>query len=271
MMEIIFRHIVDNRAKVMNILITDKIFLSSANKCTSVTLSQVQQEDTLQSNQKEADTKIILRAVHALQYCNGDVVVRSPSADTDILILLVNLIDAHADRVVLDYGCGAYRHLIRLSDIDMSERRRKCLIGFHSFTGCDYSSSFFRRSKQQCWKTMTKFSKFELVFENLGSTYNLSAEEFEKLEEFVCTLYGLKGTEVDAVRYQIFMKEYATQIKVVDLSLLPPCKQVLRLHSARANAIATMWKLSTIPETNLSEIINVGWYSDILTMNSPKT
>ena len=94
--------------------------------------------------------------------------------------------------------------------------------------------------------------------------HNLSAEEFEKLEECVCTLYGLKGTEVDAVRYQIFMKKYATQKKVVDLSLLPPCKQVLRLHSARANAIATtLWKSSTIPETNLSEIINVGWYSDM--------
>ena len=110
---------------------------------------------------------------------------------------------------------------------------------------------------------MKKFSKFELVFENLGSIYNLSTEEFEKLEEFVCTLYGLKGTEVDAVRYQIFIKKHTTQTKVVDLSLLPPCKQVLRLHSARANAIATMWKSSTIPEINLSEIINVGWYTDM--------
>ena len=59
------------------------------------------------------------------------------------------------------------------------------------------------------------------------------------------------------------MKKYATQKKVVDLSLLPPCKQVLRLQSARANAIATMWKSSTIPETNLSEIINIGWYFDM--------
>ena len=53
---------------------------------------------------------------------------------------------------------------------------------------------------------MTKFSKFKLVFGNLGSVSNLSNEEFGKLQEFVCTLYGSKGTDVDIGRYQIFMK-----------------------------------------------------------------
>jgi hypothetical protein len=69
---------------------------------------------------------------------------------------------------------------------------------------------------------------------------------------------------VDFARYQLFMKKHATPKKVVDLSLLPPCKQVLRLHAASANAIAAMWKSSTIPEINLSGIINVGSYFDML-------
>jgi hypothetical protein len=110
---------------------------------------------------------------------------------------------------------------------------------------------------------MIKLSELEFVFENLGSISNLTAEEFGKLEEFVCRLYGCKGADVDFARYPFFMKNHATQTKVVDLPLLLPCKQVLRLHAARANAIATMWKSSTIHEINLSGIINVGWYSDM--------
>ena len=68
---------------------------------------------------------------------------------------------------------------------------------------------------------------------------------------------------MDFARYQLFMKKHATPKKVVDLSLLPPCRPVLKLHAARANAIDAMWKSSTIPEINLSGIINVGWYSDM--------
>jgi hypothetical protein len=37
---------------IINIVRNKNIFLSSENKCTSLTVSQVQQEDTLQSNQE---------------------------------------------------------------------------------------------------------------------------------------------------------------------------------------------------------------------------
>ena len=181
-------------------------------------------------------------------------VSRSPSGDTDILVLMVSLLDEDRDRVTLDYGCGQSRHLIRMVDIDMSHGRKKGLIGVHAFTGCDYNSSFFRRGKEKCWKTMTKFSKFESAFENLGSMSMLSDEEFCTFEEFVCNLYGSKESGVDLVRYQIFMKKYATQKKVVDLSSLPTCKQVLQLHAARANTIAAIWKSSVIPLIDVSEI-----------------
>ena len=50
------------------------------------------------------------------------------------------------------------------------------------------------------------------------------------------------------------MKKYTRQNKVVDLSSLPPCNQVLQLHTARANTIAAIWKSSVIPMINLSEL-----------------
>ena len=109
----------------------------------------------------------------------------------------------------------------------MSDQRKSSLIGFHSFTGCDYNSSFFRRGKDKCWKVMTKFSKFEKVFAKLGTMSMLPLDDFCVLEEFVCNLYGFKEKDINTVRYQTFMKKYTRQNKVVDLSSLPPCNQIL--------------------------------------------
>ena len=52
------------------------------------------------------------------------------------------------------------------------------------------------------------------------------------LEEFICLLYGSRRVKkVDDLRHQLFQKTYQQKNKIIDLSLLPPCQQTLRLHS----------------------------------------
>ena len=46
----------------------------------------------LESNQPEADTRLILHARDALQSTTSDVYIYSPSADTDIIVLAVSLL-----------------------------------------------------------------------------------------------------------------------------------------------------------------------------------
>jgi len=59
----------------------------------------------LSSRQEEADTKVILHLNHALDKVEGQVVLRSLSADTDILVLAVVLIEkTKQERVVYDAG-----------------------------------------------------------------------------------------------------------------------------------------------------------------------
>ena len=50
--------------------------------------------------------------------------------------------------------------------------------------------------------------------------------------------------------------------KVVDISLLPPCKSVLLLHMKRANYVAKIWKSSLISWVDFGDITEHGWLPD---------
>ena len=47
--------------------------------------------------------------------------------------------------------------------------------------------------------------------------------------------------------------------KIIDLSILPPCKSVLRLHSKRANAVAYLWRNASNPTINIPSLTENGW------------
>ena len=100
----------------------------------------------LSNDQEEADTKVCLHAIDAL---NEDpykhMIITSHSGDIDVL--LTSLIIDSADRVFLDVNTGKNRKVLRLSDVELSTEEKKLLIGFHAFTGNDYISFFFGNRK----------------------------------------------------------------------------------------------------------------------------
>ena len=69
--------------------------------------------------------------------------MRSPSSDVVITVIMISKLMNNADRVFLDSGTGVHRKEMWLSDVDMPESEKKCLIGFHAFTGNDDISSSF--------------------------------------------------------------------------------------------------------------------------------
>ena len=79
------------------------------------------------------------------------------------------------------------------------------------------------------------------------------------LEEFVCLLYGSRGVKkIDDLRHQLFQKTYQQNNKIIDLSLLPPCEQTLRLHSLRCTFVAKIWKNSDVCTLQEPPITNHG-------------
>ena len=94
--------------------------------------------------------------------------IRSPSGDTDIIVLALALIDDLV-KVYFDYGNGKCRKLMCLGAVGMKGEGKKTLVGFHSFTGNDYIPAIFRKEKKHCWSTVTTNESFLRAFTELGT------------------------------------------------------------------------------------------------------
>ena len=122
---------------------------------------------------------------------NKNIVIRSHSEDVDINVLANSLFQG-----------------IWLSEMKLYEDERKSLLGLHAFTGNDYISLFFRKSKFLCWKIMKLSDKFKIMFRNLGNTWTITNDSLEELAEYICKLYGYNEKSVDNVRYKMFQKKH---------------------------------------------------------------
>ena len=46
------------------------------------------------------------------------------------------------------------------------------------------------------------------------------------------------------------------------MSILPPCKSVLRLHCERAHYLAAIWRRAIISRLQYPDAVHYGWYQD---------
>ena len=68
--------------------------------------------------------------------------------------------------------------------------KNKALVGFHAFSGNDYVSSFFKKSKRT-WEIVKTNEEFIDLFCKLGEG-PMTDEIYTGLEKFVCTTYNEK-------------------------------------------------------------------------------
>ena len=71
-----------------------------------------------------------------------------------------------------------------------------------------------------------------------------------------------KASDVNDARYRLFKKKFDNEEKTVDMSVLPPCKTVLRLHCDRAQYLAALWKRATTAEVSYPNPAYYGWNLD---------
>ena len=88
--------IISNMAKALDFLCCQEIYFSTYKDCRKITPVSCKIEAELISNQEEADTKIVLHCGHALsRHPSKKILVRSPSGDGDILVILLNKLLEH--------------------------------------------------------------------------------------------------------------------------------------------------------------------------------
>ena len=120
--------------------------------------------DSLQSNQEETDTRIVIYIKYAEDQGFKSVVVCM--SDTDVFFIL--LFHAHdlGITIFVDIGTGKKRRLVNVSELASSLGKEWCttLLGFYVFTGEDCTSAFNGKAKVTPLKKPLKTPRFHKVF-----------------------------------------------------------------------------------------------------------
>ena len=266
LIELIQDVLIENKEEILEMLKYQEIMFSMDKVCKRITRTSVSLVEALCSNQEEADTKLLLHAKHMLDSDDRKLVlVRSPSGDVDIQVLYIStfLEESEQKRIYIDFGNGKSRKILHLDSVDMNSDLKSALTGFHTFTGNDYLSCIFRKSKKLCWKALLKSNKFVQMFKELGNEWELKEELISLLEEYICSLFGKnKMKDVNLLHYEICQNVYEKKGKIIDLSLLPPCRESLVLQSERCNYLAKIWRSCLKGDMQHKDISNHGWTVD---------
>lgn len=137
----------------------------------------------------------------------------------------------------------------------------QALIGVHAFTGCDTVSAFYGKGKAKAVKLVKADIIYQNVFSQLGREWMVSEDTFDLLQAFTCMLYdqiksGVKV--VNELRYNIFIAKTGE----ADSSQLPPCRDCLAKHVARANYQAGIWRRCLENDPDIPYPIDHGWVID---------
>ena len=91
------------RLKALELLAYDKLYFSTENECIKLTRESAVGEEFLASNQQEADTKVVFHCKHALaQSPNKNIILRSPSGDIDITVVMIGKCIEEKDNCFID-------------------------------------------------------------------------------------------------------------------------------------------------------------------------
>lgn len=108
-------------------------------------------------NHEEADTRIIVHLLHALQHGSVTVLVRT--VDTDVVVILVGKfkqlkeVNGNLD-VWVAFGMGKTFSFININELcrSLGEKKSCCLPLFHAISGCDTTSALYGKGKKSAWE-----------------------------------------------------------------------------------------------------------------------
>lgn len=148
----------------------------------------------------------------------------------------------------------------------------RALPGFHAYTGCDYTASFYRKGKVKPFKELEKNLQVQHVFACLNKIEQIdNMKNMEILQEFTSKFYGINCKSVNDARLLIFQSRFSStsvaeyfvkKVKSFDSTLIPPCWRSLKQKILRTIYVTSMWQNAT--EVNCVKLLpeQCGWIVD---------
>ena len=223
-------------------------------------------EDISNCSIEEADQRLVRHAYNCIRNEISSIVISTN--DTDVIMLLIANFP-----IMLNINCGIKLYcLFRLSDnkktffinelaAQIGFEKCKGLSFFHTFTGCDTVSSFFKQSKAKflkCWLS-NKYEELTGVFQELSNLpVEVNDKQLDTLSEFVKDVYFPKrkksNKSLNELRQEMFLA-----LPNMDLRLLPPSKKGLYKHVQRTSIQAGWINRECIGNVLAQEPEHWGW------------
>ena len=144
----------------------------------------------LQSNQEEADTKMILHALDATT--NGATQLQIHSPDTDVSVLALRRHPELCENTLFVTATGLHHRIIKLKPVveTLGPEKIAALPAFHVLSGADNTGSFSGKGKLLCWKIFAEAdSSIITALAELGQAAHPNEEIVSAIEKFVCLPY----------------------------------------------------------------------------------
>ena len=190
-------------------------------------------EDSLCSNQEEADTKMFLCCQHAAQP-DRNINICISTVDSDVAILAVYYKERIHCNLYVEIGSKGKKRILAISKIHASlgEGMADALPALHAVSGCDSTSAFFGVGKQKAYKIVKSSNRFQEALAEMGEAFDFDNNNFPAFQEMVAEFYGVKScTSINEARY----RKFCTKNKVPEPHKLPPTEDKLLQHCQRAN------------------------------------
>jgi hypothetical protein len=235
---------------------------------TNIFSGEVSKSVELFSTHEEADTRMLLHAIHADKVfaesgVKGRIIIKSP--DTDALVLCVHYLSMLQHTQELWFQTGTVsstkhrRRYIPVHDIcsTLSPVFTNILPAAHAVTGCDTTSSLFGIGKR---------SVFKVLKENPGNFKDLSNladcdgdVSVTAARRLVIKLYDsrekikAKDENLNKLRTRL------ATVKSACLAKLPPCEATFKQHVLRASLQTYVWMSCHLTKPPPKSPLQFGW------------
>lgn len=209
----------------------------------------------MENHCEEADGRMMFHLSKVA--CPNQVSIRT--ADSDVVLLALYFIRS-IDKDILvwcDLGSGNSRRYLSINQLHGVLGPTLCdaLLGFHAWTGCDYTAAFSNQGKIKPFQKLLNDVLAQIAFSQLGNDLEVGPGTRSTLERFCCRMYGRENIyPTDDVRLHMFGIQYGQGkdvsttkgmmniAKGIDTGKYPPCSKVLSKKTDRANVVSGKWK-----------------------------
>ena len=137
-------------------------------------------------NHEEADSRLILHAVHALQNGMENIIIKA--TDTDVVVLAVYTSSKYRNmKLWVEFGLGQNKRFINVRGIADSLGSAKCsgLLFMHAVSGCDVVSQPYGIGKKTAWEIYRAMPSIITTFADLtNAPARVTDEHMAEIERY---------------------------------------------------------------------------------------